>query len=340
MAKLYKRGNTYYSRIRIGGKEVRKPLSTNKDLAEERLGDLIKIRNATKHGHAPTNMSWQTFKKEYLEASKQAKDPKTWTSEVRAFREMEADCPVNKLAQITPQFLDLVKTKWLARGRGKYVINRDLRSIRTAMKKAEAYKYVSREDWTSNKYMKVPKGRLKFYTVPDLLLLKKVCHGAWLTILYLGARAGLRREEIRELTWSEVDFARNRIHIAPRDADGEVSAWTPKDYERRFIPMAPDLRAYLESIKNGSPYVFSDEGQRPTLGSMTSYFSRLVRKAKLKGSIHTLRHSFGAQLASAGVPPKAIQEMMGHSKSQTTDIYTHLIPGTAESSVNKLTSLN
>lgn len=333
MASLYPRGNTWWSKIRIAGEEVRKPLSTNKRIAEEMLGEMVKQRNAARHGHVPANMSYPAWKATYLNTRKQEKDVKTYMADVRAFREMEAVAPVSKRHQITPEYLDIVKTKWLENGRGKYVINRDLRSIRTAMKQAESYGHVARQDWTKNKYIKVPKGRLHFFTVPDLLKLRPVCLGAWRTIYYLGSRAGLRREEIRELTWKEVDFERNRIHIAPTED------FIPKDYERRFIPMAQDLRKYLKQLKNGDRYVFSDDGQRPSLGSMTTYFCRLVRKAGLKGSIYTLRHSFGAHLASAGVPPKAIQEMLGHSKIETTDIYMHLVPGTVESAVDKLPKL-
>jgi integrase len=335
MAKIYKRGKVWYSRIRINGDEIRKPLSTDRRIAEERLGELIKNRNAARHGHAPTNASWPTFRDELLRASKLNKNIRTWQAEARAFREMEAIVTVQRINQITPHFLEeIIKPAWIAAGRGKYVINRDLRSIRSAMRKAEAYGYVARQDWTVNKYIKTPKGRLCFWTLAELLQLREHCHGLWKTLLYLGSRAGLRRAEIRELPWKEVDFERNRIHIAPSDT------WIPKDHERRFIPMAPDLREYLLSIKNGDSYVFSEAGERPTIGTMTTYFGRLVRKANLRGSIHTLRHCFGAHLASNGVPLKFIKEWMGHSKISTTEIYSHLIPGSfTDHAINQLPQL-
>jgi site-specific recombinase XerD len=42
--------------------------------------------------------------------------------------------------------------------------------------------------------------------------------------------------------------------------------------------------------------------------------------------LHDLRHTFGSHLAQKGVSQKKIQELLGHAKLTTTDIYTHLFP--------------
>jgi integrase len=45
-------------------------------------------------------------------------------------------------------------------------------------------------------------------------------------------------------------------------------------------------------------------------------------------NMHECRHTFASLLIEAGANPKAIQEVMGHSKIQTTfDIHGHLLPG-------------
>ena len=44
--------------------------------------------------------------------------------------------------------------------------------------------------------------------------------------------------------------------------------------------------------------------------------------------MHECRHTFASILIDTGANPKAIQEVMGHSKIQTTyDVYGHLLPG-------------
>lgn len=62
------------------------------------------------------------------------------------------------------------------------------------------------------------------------------------------------------------------------------------------------------------------------------------RGAGLKedGRIHVLRHTFGARLAISGAPPKAIQELMGHSDLTTTLRYMHLTPQATAEAIHRL----
>lgn len=332
MATLYKRGDVWYSKLKIGGKVVRKALSSNRRISENKLADLIKQRDAVRHFHSPANMSWRTFRTQYTEQSKTEKKANTWQGEERAFNWLEKVCPVNRLNQMTPALLERTRSKWIEAGRGKYVINRDLRSLKTAMYWAERQGYLPKQDWATVKFIKTPKGRLHFFTLPELNKLKKGCKGIWLTMLYLGARAGLRPAEMYWLEWSDIDFDRNRIHISAK------KDWHPKDFERRWIPMPIDLREYLERLetKRMDDRVLSDGGHIPTTDSMTVYFTRLARKAGLKGTPYTLRHTYASHYVQNGGNIYKLKEYMGHSSIETTQIYAHLAPADADKTLENM----
>jgi integrase len=130
------------------------------------------------------------------------------------------------------------------------------------------------------------------------------------------ANAGLRRAEALQLKPEHVDLKRKVLHVLSTEDDRTKSG------EWRLIPLNTNacdaLRALLAG--NATGYVIP----HMTGPSLSRAFARDRRRFKLKGSLHSLRHSYGAQMVMAGVLIRVLQKLMGHAHIETTEIYAHV----------------
>ncbi len=149
-------------------------------------------------------------------------------------------------------------------------------------------------------------------------------------ILELLYATGMRISELAGLALADVDLGRRRLRVLGKGRK-----------ERDLIfgrPAGTALGAYLSggrpvlAARLGEPgaatgNVFLNAAGGPlTARGARMVVARWVEVADLEGraSPHTLRHSFATHLLEGGADLRTVQELLGHSSAQTTQIYTHL----------------
>ncbi len=149
-------------------------------------------------------------------------------------------------------------------------------------------------------------------------LFNNTCNHKHRVILMLIYSAGLRVSEASTIKLRDIDFNRNTIHI--KNAKGRKDRITI--LSSRF---KPHLFNYIKKYK---PKEWLFEGEEPGSHISIRSIQRIFKSALIKSniiidaSIHSLRHSFATHLLENGTDIRYIQELLGHSSTKTTMIYT------------------
>lgn len=156
-------------------------------------------------------------------------------------------------------------------------------------------------------------------------LLEEARNGPWYLepIVVLDVNTGLRRRNVLDLRWDQIDFKRRIIRIESRTKSGRP----------HNLPLSDTAFQTLKEVhqKTGSyRHVFVHmEGKfegRP-ITDIKNAFNGAVSRAKIQNfRFHDLRHTFCSWLAIRGVPLTAIQKLAGHASIKMTLRYAHLSP--------------
>jgi integrase len=169
----------------------------------------------------------------------------------------------------------------------------------------------------------------------------------WRPFLVTAVFTGLRSSELRGLRWVDVDFKVNELHVRQR-ADRYRKIGKPKSAAgERAVPFGKFVANTLKEWKltcpkgeNGLVFPNRHGGiefhphviQRGLIPAVIAAGLEVGGKAKYTG-LHSLRHFYASwcinrpQDGGLGLPPKVIQERLGHSSiTMTYDRYGHLFP--------------
>jgi len=139
------------------------------------------------------------------------------------------------------------------------------------------------------------------------------------TIIALLYGSGLRVGEILALTLNCFDFERKMLHVKRAKGRKDRYATIPES-------LLPILKNYYATYKPKHFFIENPKGGAYTAGSIRNFIKQNCKLAGITKRVtpHTLRHSYATHLLEAGTGIRHIQELLGHSKPETTMIYTHI----------------
>jgi integrase/recombinase XerD len=159
--------------------------------------------------------------------------------------------------------------------------------------------------------------------VPDARTPLGVRDRAILETLY---STGLRRMEVAQLRLYDLDGDRGTVHV--REGKGRNQRIVPiGERALRWIEKyLADVRPQL-AVPPDEGFVFLTHHGGPfEINSLTEMIRVFVDRAEVgkKGAVHLWRHTMATLMLEGGADVRYVQAMLGHSKLETTAIYTHV----------------
>ena len=140
---------------------------------------------------------------------------------------------------------------------------------------------------------------------------------------------GCRVSEIAGMDLDHIDLKHETIRVRGKGRKERFAPFGSKAKEAlgAYFEVRGALLAEAPEHKRDAKAVFLNyQGTRITTRSIGRLIEKYVKECALAQNIspHSLRHSFATHLLSAGADLRAIQELLGHARLSTTQIYTHV----------------
>lgn len=168
--------------------------------------------------------------------------------------------------------------------------------------------------------LREPRGRTRYLSEAERSSLLEACRTSKNDFLYpivvLAISTGMRRSEILNLRWSDIDFSRERAFLSDTK-NGDSRAV-------HLVGHAKDLIAQFCCEPRQSEYVFPSKNGARIVDFKRPWKIALKQAAIFDFRFHDLRHCTASYLAMNGATLPEIAEVLGHKTLAMVQRYTHL----------------
>lgn len=250
------------------GKRYSKNFKTRK-LAEQFARQL---QTEINYGRAdkPEKISLSLFAKEHKEVMAGQVAYATICDQVRALKFFEKFIGgLTLLTNIKPRDAEAFVAHRLASGSKVQTVNKDIRTLRRIFNLAidpRGYLQEGQNPFAKIKQRKKSQPPIRYVKITEYQALLDATEELWWKALFsIAYSSGLRRNEIFNLTWQNIDFENKLICINAKQSTKLTIEWEPKDHENRVVPISEHTIQFLAALqltaREGHPYIFIKPGR-------------------------------------------------------------------------------
>ncbi len=313
---LYKRGTVWWYEFQYDYRRYRGPGGTTKkqaeyvqakckaDVREGRYFDVAKTSAVTFDDMVTEYLKWTEINK------------RSARRDTISAGHLTRALGGRRISHITPKDIEDYKRTRVSRVSGA-TVNRELACLKHMFNLAIKWGMATKNPVIQVKFFREPRGRLRVLTQGEEERLVAAACAHLKSIIVTALNTGMRRGEILNLTWQDVDFGQNVLTIRHS-----------KSGEMRQIPMNQRMVRLLGSMaeRKRGQFVFCHRDGRPYVDIKGSFNAAVKRAGLPYCRMHDCRHTFASRLVMNGVDIVTVKELLGHKTLAMTMRYSHPAP--------------
>ncbi|MHC4573350.1 MAG: tyrosine-type recombinase/integrase [Planctomycetota bacterium] len=279
-------------------------------------------------------------------------------SQIRGSTQYERRCATQHLIKVigdidyqhvTLQHGELFRQTCLDQGNSPATVSKKLRQLKRLFQLAVERKQLDENPLRYVKGPKLTKRKIEVFTDDECRrMLKEVQDRLpqnglrWDLLVYLALTTGLRRGELLNMVWADVDFAAKTIEVSPKKDTPEMWEWLIKDTDRRAVPLTEEAVSLLAEHQGQQPekfpYVFVPEcryariqkireqgkwtlsdSRLKVINNFDRKFKKILKQAGVRrGRFHDLRTTALTSWVANGMSEYDLMRLAGHGDFNTT----------------------
>jgi len=345
---IFLQGRRWWANYQLKGKQEREPLNTTSKKEARRKALILEakiLQGLHQHQTKPVSIvaAIDAYLTDIRIRKRAAKTASKYSTVLGRVKDLAGRLRRKELGDVDLRFLDVYRQERVERDGAdpdSTVID-ELVIIRQLINFSLRRKQINIDPLEG---LKIPKRRRKpqpCWRPSEVEQILQAAPEPYRPIFTILADTGFRIGEVQFLTWDDVDFANNLLHVRAKDG------WKPEDGDQRSVPMSARLRALIEQLPRRPRWVVTapatpkyPKGDHKNLDRRAlRTLKRVLKRLGLNGKVHTFRHAFLSQALIRGTPEALVRAWAGHVDWNILKLYTHIANSDSQAAMQRLSKV-